>query len=168
VVTASAPENLRRRESDAMKILGEPAIVEPGHGTSYPAAGAETTFKVRAEDTGGMFEVTETSLPARFTGPPAHVHAELHHAFYVLESEIEFGIGGRTVRAVVGTTVFVPHGSSHRFANPSERRARMLQIDSVGGREAMFKEMSAAFPPGSKLDPPVLLEILKRYDTRPA
>ncbi len=115
-----------------------------------------------------MFEVTETSLPAHFAGPPPHLHGRLDHAFYVLEAEIEYQVGDRIVRVVEGSTVFVPHGLGHKFGNPSDRRARMLQIDSAGGREAMFKEMSAAFPPGSTLDPSVLLEILERYDTRPA
>ncbi len=72
------------------------------------------------------------------------------------------------VRASAGSTLFVPHGVVHKFANPTENPARMLQIDSHGGREGMFQEMTAAFPPGSPLEPKVMLEIFKKYDTRPA
>jgi quercetin dioxygenase-like cupin family protein len=145
----------------------EPRVIAVGEGAGYPAAGAETTFKVRGEDTGGMFELTETSLPPH-VGPPPHVHSKIDHAFYVLEGEIEYQAGERVIRVSRGGTVFVPHGTAHKFANPSPEPARMLQIDSIGGREEMFKEMSKAFPPGSKLDPTLLMEILGRYDTRPA
>ncbi len=151
-----------------MITKAEPRVVAAGEGATYPAAGAETRFKVRGEDTGGMFELTETLLPPKYIGPPPHVHGKIDHAFYVLEGEIEYQAGERFIRVSRGGTVFVPHGVVHKFASPSPESARMLQIDSIGGREAMFKEMSKAFPPGSTLDPTVLMEILGRYDTRPA
>ncbi len=143
-------------------------VIGPGDGDTYPASGATTAFKVRGEDTNGMFELTETMLPPRYDGPPPHIHGRIDHAFYVLEGEVEYHAGDRTVRAAKGTTVFVPSDLAHKFSNPSDAPARMLQIDSIGGRERMFQEMSKAFPPGSTLDPKVLITILGRYDTRPA
>jgi mannose-6-phosphate isomerase-like protein (cupin superfamily) len=151
-----------------MAMAERAGLIGPGEGTTYPASGAHTTFKVRAEETQGMFELTETSLPIRFGGPPPHVHGRIDHAFYVLEGEIQYQTGERMVRASAGSSVFVPHGVAHKFANPAANPARMLQIDSHGGREGMFKEMAAAFPPGSLLEPKLMLEILQKYDTRPA
>ena len=151
-----------------MEIMEEATIVGPGEGTTYPAAGAQTAFKVRAEQTQGMFELTESSLSARFAGPPPHIHGTIDHAFYVVQGEVEYQAGDRLVRASEGSTVFVPHGVAHKFANPAERPARMLQIDSRGGREPMFKELAAAFPSGSAIDPKVMIAILQKYDTRPA
>lgn len=150
-----------------MHTTHEVRIIEPGAGDTYTASGSETAFKVRGQDTAGMFEVTESLLPPRFAGPPAHVHGRIDHAFYVLEGEVEYQAGERNVRAAAGTTLFVPHDIGHKFANPGDGPARMLQIDSIGGREQMFKEMSGAFPPGSPLDAKILMEILSRYDTRP-
>jgi mannose-6-phosphate isomerase-like protein (cupin superfamily) len=151
-----------------MITQAESRVVAAGEGTSYPTAGAETRFKVRGEDTGGMFELTETSLQPQYVGPPPHAHGRIDHAFYVLEGEVEYQAGERIIRVSRGGTVFVPHGLAHKFANPAAEPARMLQIDSIGGREAMFKEMAAAFPAGSTLNPKILMEILVRYDTRPA
>jgi hypothetical protein len=41
-----------------------------------------------------------------------------------------------------------------------------LQIDSVGGREGMFKELAERLPNDAPPDPAVMLEVLAKYDTR--
>jgi hypothetical protein len=45
---------------------------------------------------------------------------------------------------------------------------RWLQIDSGGGREGMFKELAERLPCGAPPDSSVMLEVLAKYDTRPA
>ncbi len=52
-----------------MALAERAGLIGPGEGTTYAASGAHTSFKVRAEETQGMFELTETSLPIRFAGP---------------------------------------------------------------------------------------------------
>ena len=72
----------------------------------------------------------------------AHTHADHVDAFYVLEGEVEFALGGETIRAGPGTFVAVPPGTVHGFRNPGSARARLLNLhapdagfaDSVRGR----------------------------------
>jgi mannose-6-phosphate isomerase-like protein (cupin superfamily) len=138
-------------------------------GEPYPfGGGGVATFKVRGEDTGGHFEITENTLPPGHPGTPPHIHNSLDHAWYVLEGVVDFQVGDRIVHAGRGACVFAPKGMAHRFSNPGTEPGKWLQIDSVGGREAMFKEMAERLPNDAPPDPAVLLEIFAKYDTCPA
>jgi mannose-6-phosphate isomerase-like protein (cupin superfamily) len=95
------------------------------------------------------------------------VHRDLDHAFYVLEGEVEFQAGDSTVRADVGTFVFVPRGVGHRFGNPGDVPARMLEVDAPGGFERYYQELAATFPAGTGVDPAVVSAIQRKYDTYP-
>ena len=50
-----------------------------------------TTTRVLAadEDTDGRCSVYEVTVPRRFPGPPAHVHTDRAHAFYVLDGTVQ-------------------------------------------------------------------------------
>jgi hypothetical protein len=50
----------------------------------------------------------------------------------------------------------------------SGRPARMLAVDTPGTLEGYYRDLAAAFPPGTPLDRNVVAEIQQRYDTRPA
>jgi mannose-6-phosphate isomerase-like protein (cupin superfamily) len=139
-----------------------------GEGEAYDIAGGVTTFKVRGEDTGGHFEITESTLPPGYPGTPAHVHDRVDHAFYGIEGVVDFQVGERIVHVGPGSCVFVPKGMAHRFSNPSKGVVRWLQVDSIGGRELMFKELGEAMPEGAPPDRARMLEIMKRHDARPA
>lgn len=139
----------------------------PGEGPSYTIGGGDTVFKVRAAETGGRFEITESTLPPGFGGVPPHVHQDTDHAFYVLDGELAVQMGDRTVCGGTGTCVFVPKGVGHTFANPSTGTCRYLQIDSGPGRERFFEEIARAFPGDTPIESTVMGEILARYDTHP-
>ena len=112
--------------------------ISAGEGEAYAFGGGVTTFKVRGEDTDGHFEI------------------------------VELQVGDRVVHAGPGACVFSPSGQAHRFANPNDAPARWLQVDSIGGREAMFKEMAEKLPKDSPADPAEMIQILAEYETRPA
>ena len=153
-----------------MSAVGvEGFYVPAGDGEPYTfGGGGVTTFKVRGEDTGGHFEITENTLPPGNPGTPAHIHNSLDHAWYVLEGVVGFQVGHRVVHAGRGACVFAPKGLAHRFFSTGSEPARWLQIDSVGGREDMFREMAQRLPNDAPPDPSVMLEIFAKYDTRPA
>lgn len=142
--------------------------IQAGEGEAYPFGGGATTFKVRADDTGGHFEITENTLAPRSPGTPPHIHGKFDHAFYVIEGQVEFQVGDRVVHAGPGACVFAPSGLAHRFSNPGTEPARWLQVDSIGGRETMFKEMAEALPQDAPPDPALMMPILAKYDTHPA
>ena len=69
-----------------------------------------------------------TIRPGR-NGPPAHMHDGEDDAFYMVEGELTFILGGSEVIAGPGTFVLVPPGVIHTFANRGEVPARFLKAD---------------------------------------
>jgi len=74
------------------------------------------------------FEAIELSFEAGWEGVDPHLHDDHVDSFYVLEGEVEFLLGERTVRGGPGTYVAVPQGVLHGFRNPGPGRIRVLNI----------------------------------------
>lgn len=71
------------------------------------------------EATGGAYSVMEQWM-RRGSGPPVlHVHS-IDGWFYVLDGEMEMTVGGTTANAKGGDSVYIPHGTPHRFRVTSE------------------------------------------------
>ncbi|HET8625987.1 MAG TPA: cupin domain-containing protein [Thermomicrobiales bacterium] len=151
-----------------MKTAQGAFVLRPGEGTTYRVGGSPIVYKVRGAETGGRFEITESTLPPGFGGVPPHVHRDTDHAFYVLEGELEVQVGDDRFRGGPGTCIFAPRGAAHTFGNPGTDLTRYLQIDSGPGRERFFEEIARAFPGDTPIDRRLMGEILARYDTRPA
>ncbi|MCU0260570.1 MAG: quercetin 2,3-dioxygenase [Ilumatobacteraceae bacterium] len=95
--------------------------------------------KATAEETGGALTVIDTWLtPA--ANPPMHVHHDEDEAFFLLDGEIEFFLGGTSRVAGPGDFVFGPRGVPHRFEVRSPQ-ARMLVLGTPGGGEVFFRAM---------------------------
>ena len=62
-----------------------------------------------------------------------HVHDDEDDAFYILEGELTFLLGGETVAAPPGTFVLVPPGVEHGFRNDDGVPVRMLNIHAPAG-----------------------------------
>ena len=86
--------------------IAEIILLGPGEGSAVKVLGGKYTFKAAANDTGGAYALWEISTPAAANGPPPHIHEREDEAFYVLEGEMTFQIGERTVHATAGTFGF--------------------------------------------------------------
>jgi quercetin dioxygenase-like cupin family protein len=75
--------------------------------------------------------VLEFDVEPEFGASP-HVHKRYHDTYYVLAGEIEFGVGGETVRGAEGTFVSVPPDVEHVWTNTGPDRARFLNIHAPG------------------------------------
>lgn len=141
-------------------------VLAPGEGRKVRFAGSETVFKITGDETGDRYEIHESGLVPG-GGPPAHIHSDVIHAFFVLVGEVEFEIGGRKIALGPGGFVFCPAGVPHTFRNHGETEVRWLQVDSPGGRERMFQEMGEKVPvePGPAQQR-AMAEVLERYDTK--
>jgi mannose-6-phosphate isomerase-like protein (cupin superfamily) len=106
--------------------------VYPGGGRSIWLLGMLITFKAVSEETGGEYSLYELTVPPQLGAPP-HIHHRETEAYYVLDGEVEFLKGERTVRAGVGQFVHVPRGVVHAFANAGREPARFLGIVTPGG-----------------------------------
>ena len=68
--------------------------------------------------------VFELFLPPGTSVPARHVHPQQQERFTVLEGELRFSIGRRTVNATVGDTITVKQGVAHWFGNRGSHRWR--------------------------------------------
>src|SRR5215472_2705988 len=116
-------------------------IVPPGGGERLTVRGSTLEFKAVAATTGGAFSLHERHVPAGGRRPPAHVHPDRVEAFWVLDGEAEFELGGDRVRATVGSFVLVPGGVAHTFGAPPERAARLLVLHAPA-LDDYFRELA--------------------------
>ena len=109
------------------------------------------TFLATGDDTQGQFALQE-QVGRRGNVPPPHIHHREDETFYVLEGEMTFSVGDRTIKATPGTTVFAPRDVAHSFTIDSEQ-VRILVMNTPAGLEGFFKELSVPAP-SMTLPPP--------------
>src|SRR5918912_1528660 len=100
---AAAPEGILRPAEDV-----EVAELGPNRAT-FPLHGAAT---------GGTYSLTDFRMaPPPAPGPPPHVHEDADEAVYVLEGEVEMGIGDQKLVGSAGAVMLVPKGTLHSLTN---------------------------------------------------
>lgn len=126
-----------------------PIALGPGEGEALWGFGVLATLKASSETTDGRVAVIEHLAP-RGAGSPLHVHRREDEWFYVIEGEVTFWVGGRTVDAQPGAFVYGPRDVSHTFIVASEQ-ARFLLVAEPAGFDAFFR---AASVPAERLEIP--------------
>src|SRR5215210_514973 len=86
-----------------------------------------------SEQTEGRFGLMEMVAP-KGREPSRHLHYTVDEGFYVLEGELTFYVGEKTLAAGPGTFVFLPHGVPHSYTFHTDS-VRMLSIVAPGGLE---------------------------------
>jgi quercetin dioxygenase-like cupin family protein len=114
-------------------------IVERGEGEKLNVMGAGIRFLCDSRRTGQAWSMMETTLPKE-SGPPPHEHP-WDEAYYVVEGEVRFTLGGDTRRVKPGDFVFAPAGTLHGFQGASEQPARLLILDVPAHTESFFREV---------------------------
>ena len=128
----------------------KPSRVGSGEGEARWWFGALAEIKATAGDTGGQLTIIEvTSHPG--TEAPLHVHHRDDEAFWILEGDVTFEVGGETIEASAGDYVFGPRGIPHRFT-VGDQGCRMLFIMVPGGMEELVRATSE--PAASRTLPP--------------
>jgi mannose-6-phosphate isomerase-like protein (cupin superfamily) len=121
--------------------------------------------KALEADTHGAYSLLEWRSERGGAWVPPHIHQAEEEAWYVLEGELTFRIGDRTIPAPTGSFILVPRGTLHSFANTGAGPARYLQLFSPGGMERYFAERAALLrdaAPGPP-DRAVLTDLNRRY-----
>jgi quercetin dioxygenase-like cupin family protein len=153
-----------QRAQTMEEAMNAKAVIQmPGEAKEVVLSGHPMAFLVTGEDTKhtSMFDWT---MPPRFsTG--LHVHRTQEETFYVLDSECDWQVGDRRVRATPGTFVFIPPGVPHNIANATDKPARVLMTVSPPGHENYFEELAKAVSRDSAPDPKAIAELRRRYDT---
>jgi mannose-6-phosphate isomerase-like protein (cupin superfamily) len=104
-----------------------PIVVAPGEGHVL----GNVEFLARTADTPRFnFAIIEIAS-GRELEP--HIHESEDDAFYIVEGEMTFLFGDRSVAAGPGTFVLVPPGVEHAFRNDGELPVRMLNVHAPAG-----------------------------------
>jgi oxalate decarboxylase/phosphoglucose isomerase-like protein (cupin superfamily) len=152
-------------------------VLQPGGGHRIQAV--TMTLKVGADESkvGSFFEA---DVPVGFD-VGAHRHAHAEEIFYILEGELdllafeprniigdwrtwESDSGRKVVRVGPGSTMFVPPGCPHAFANPGPAPVRMLLHVSPPGHEIYLQELADLLARGGPPDPEAIGELRARHD----
>lgn len=146
-----------------------PVIRPPNEGRTVAVVGDVYRFLAVGEETDGKYAVWEAVVPPG-GGPPPHVHSREEEGFYILEGEITFRIGEKSLVATAGMFANMPVGTPHSFKNETNRPAKMLISVAPAGLEKMFFEVGQPVPLGSttaplptKEDIEKLLAVAPRY-----
>jgi len=134
---------------EAMTV--EPYMLSREEGTAVWFLGTLMTVKATGETTRGAFGLIEQELPPGFA-TPQHVHHGEDEPFYIIEGEVTFFCGGRTMVAASRSFVFLPKGVVHGFTVTSATPARLLQFNFPAGIEHFFVE--AGEPAPQRIVPP--------------
>ncbi len=97
---------------------------------------------LRSEESQGRVSVIASRMPAGAAGPPLHKH-DFDEAFYVLDGELTFQVGGELLIARAGALMFAPGGVAHTFANRGPSRAHFLITCTPAGFEREFARRAA-------------------------
>ena len=148
-------------------IEQEPLHVAPGEGEMPWVVGDLVTFKMVGEHTSGAFTLAEEITPPQ-GGPPPHRHTHEDETFYVLEGELEFTGGRRTLSASAGSVVYGPRGLMHSFRNVGTEHSRMVVVITPAGLERFFEEVGEpvedpSSPPEGAPDVERLVALARKY-----
>jgi mannose-6-phosphate isomerase-like protein (cupin superfamily) len=119
------------------------AHIRPGEGSrSLWVMGEMVTCKITSDQTSGAYSLFEI-ITRPGEGPPPHVQHWEDEVFYVLEGEYEFLDGVSTIRAGVGSLIYVRSGNLHTHKNVGQGPGRMLVSQTPGGaHERYFEELA--------------------------
>lgn len=113
--------------------------------------------------------VCEMSVPARFPGPPPHVHHGFDEAIYVLDGELLVVTGRSEPRPVpAGGLVLAARGTRHTFRNPGDRPVRVLGIWSPGSALEFMADIGAALSASGPPDSARIAEVYRRHNSEVA
>ncbi len=144
-----------------------PIHVPPGEGKMLWVVGELLILKMVGEDTYGAFTLIEEITPPQ-GGPPPHMHTREDEAFYVLEGELEFMVGERTLLATTGSVVYGPRGILHAFKNVGTTPSRMTVLITPAGFEGFFEEVGEpavdpSSPPPGPPDVEKVMAVAPKY-----
>lgn len=135
--------------------------VPHGGGSKLNILGIPMLIRIHGRDTGGTLSVVEShDVPGG--GPPPHIHHREDETFQILEGDYEFMVGGKTILAKPGTTLFAPRGIPHTYRYLGQAPGRLMCTITPSGFEGFFEEVDA-LNPQQQQDIPRVLEIGRKY-----
>ena len=139
----------------------EVRLIGPKGGNGYQAGVNELNIMVRAQDSGGAFELIEEVCKPGFVSR-LHRHNDRSQTFYIVEGDAKVIVGGENFEAVQGSCVHVPPGVPHQIE--SEGGMKMLMVYTPGGMEKLFSAVQDLTPEQAQ-DPEFTAALTASHDT---
>jgi quercetin dioxygenase-like cupin family protein len=138
-----------------------PIQVPNNGGKAMNILGIPLSIRVHGRDTNGTLSVVEShDLPGG--GPPPHIHHREDETFQILEGDYEFIVGGKTILAKQGTTLFAPRGVPHTYRYLGQTPGRLMFVITPSGFEGFFEEIGA-LTPQQQQEIPRVMEIATKF-----
>ncbi len=119
----------------------QPIVLAAGQGRVYNLGPMTAIFKADENETNDKYSISEWWLAPNSTGPGAHQHDDQDQVFYVLEGTISILVGDNWIEAEKGAFIRIPRNTMHTFANRTDTKAGMLNVDIPGGFEKNMPSM---------------------------
>lgn len=139
----------------------KPIQVSKSGGKSVNILGIPMLIRVHGRDTNGVISVVE-SQDAPAAGPPPHIHHREDETFQILEGNYEFTVGGKTITAGPGATLFAPRGIPHTYRCVGQTPGRLSVAITPAGFEGFFEEVGA-LSPQEQQDIPRVVQLGLKY-----
>jgi quercetin dioxygenase-like cupin family protein len=120
----------------------------------------QMVFKVADQDGAKGLAIMVSTFPPGGGYPFLHVHRSFEEAFYVVEGELDYQLGDKSVRAQPGSTIFIPPGVPHRFKGVGDSIARIVVMFSSPDGLRIIEDVA-----GAGLDRQKHVAIFERYDS---
>jgi len=138
-----------------------PIQVSKGSGKAVNILGIPMLIRLHGRATNGIVSAVEShDVPGG--GPPPHIHHREDETFQILEGDYEFTVGGKTILAKPGTTLFAPRGVAHTYRYLGLTPGKLMCIITPSGFEGFFEEIGA-MTPQQQQDIPRVMEIAKKF-----
>ena len=122
---------------------GKVSFARPGD-SRFAFSNAEQTrlspCKLTSDDSGGSLSAFELNVLPQ-AGPQFHVHHREDEWYYVLSGEFLFKAGAEQQTLPAGSSIWLPRGIPHTWANMSAAEAKLILVCQPGGFEKFFDEM---------------------------
>lgn len=151
-------------------LTPQPFKLDPPQGRALWHLGALLNFKALGAETGGAFWALE-GLADSHMAVPLHAHRHEDELWYILEGEIAFTIGDKTLTGGSGTVAYIPKNVPHTFQVISPT-ARWFGLGTPAGLDQWFFEtgepaqaMTLPPPPAGPPDVAAIVATLQTYGT---
>jgi mannose-6-phosphate isomerase-like protein (cupin superfamily) len=113
----------------------KPVVRLPGEGREYRMPAMRAVFHADGVETHDAYSVSEWRLQPNSDGPGPHSHEANDEIFRIIEGTMSMLVGDRWIDAPAGSTIVIPAGTTHDFANRTNAPAALFNVFIPGGFE---------------------------------
>jgi len=126
------------------------------------------TFIKTRHETGGAFDLFELTIPPLACIPLPHIHRKYDETIFGVDGTMTWALRDKPTEVRRGTTLFIPRGTPHFYANRTHTAARILCLQTPGvmGPE-YYLEIAALYRNNRHPDLAGIGAVMSRYGVVP-